>query len=95
MSALGHFDPFPPPRLNGRCPFSYPTSAGASGNGKDVPIPAVRETAVEPPDSTPQRPFTGSGIRLPAVSSGPMSVDVRGKVSRMGFENTAKDTLFD
>jgi hypothetical protein len=21
-AALGHFDPFPPPRLNGRCPFS-------------------------------------------------------------------------
>jgi rhodanese-related sulfurtransferase len=24
-------------KLNGRCPFSYPTSAGASGNGKDAP----------------------------------------------------------
>ena len=34
---MGHFDPFPPPWLNGRCPFSYPTSAGASGNGKDAP----------------------------------------------------------
>jgi hypothetical protein len=21
MAAMGHFDPFPPPRLNGRCPF--------------------------------------------------------------------------
>jgi hypothetical protein len=36
--SLGHFDPFPPPRLNGRCPFSQPTSAGASGNGKDAPM---------------------------------------------------------
>src|SRR5215472_17118573 len=36
-SLKGHFDPFPPPRLNGRCPFSYPTSARASGNGKDAP----------------------------------------------------------
>jgi hypothetical protein len=31
MAALGHFDQFPPPGLNGRCPFSLPTSAGASG----------------------------------------------------------------
>jgi hypothetical protein len=38
---MGHFDPFPPRRLNGRCPFSQPTSAGASGNGKDAPFPAV------------------------------------------------------
>ena len=22
MTALGHFEPFPPPRLNGRCPLS-------------------------------------------------------------------------
>ena len=36
-SATGHFEPFPPPRLNGRCPFSLPTSAGASGNRKDAP----------------------------------------------------------
>ena len=42
MAAMGHFDPFPPRRLNGRCPFSQPTSAGASGNGKDAPITAVR-----------------------------------------------------
>ena len=37
-AGVGHFDPFPPPRLNGRCPFSEPTSAGASGNGNDAPI---------------------------------------------------------
>ena len=44
-SATGHFEPFPPPRLNGRCPFSLPTSAGASGNRKDAPkagTPALR-----------------------------------------------------
>jgi hypothetical protein len=34
MAAEGHFDPFSPPRLNGRCPFSQPTSAGASGKRK-------------------------------------------------------------
>jgi len=38
MTGLGHFDPFRPPRLNGRCPFSYPTSAGARGKEKDAPI---------------------------------------------------------
>jgi len=36
-AGLGHFDPFRPPRLNGRCPFSYLTSAGASGREKDAP----------------------------------------------------------
>ena len=36
-NGLGHQEPFPPPMLNGRCQFSYPTSAGASGNGKDAP----------------------------------------------------------
>src|SRR5215472_4494112 len=38
---LGHFDAFPPPRLNGRCPFSQPTFAGASRNGKDAPIAII------------------------------------------------------
>jgi hypothetical protein len=33
MTGMGHFDPFLLRRLNGRCPFSQPTSAGASGNG--------------------------------------------------------------
>src|SRR6516162_1759618 len=54
MAARGHFDPFPPRRLNGWCPFSQPTSVGASGNGKDAcalsarrrnqrdPVPAKR-----------------------------------------------------
>ena len=45
-SVQGHFDPFPPPRLNGRCPFSQPTSAGASGNGKDGRFPVVRLATV-------------------------------------------------
>ena len=31
MTEMGHFDPFPPPGLNGRCPLSWPTSAGESG----------------------------------------------------------------
>jgi hypothetical protein len=43
MAAEGHFDPFSPPRLNGRCPFSQPTSAGASGKGKVAPEAAIFE----------------------------------------------------
>jgi hypothetical protein len=41
MTGMGHFEPFLQPRLNGRCPFSWPTSAGASGNGKDASFAAV------------------------------------------------------
>ena len=37
-SLQGHFDPFPPPRLNGWCRFSLPTFGGATGNGRDAPI---------------------------------------------------------
>ena len=44
-AGLGHFDPFRPPRLNGRCPFSYLTSAGASGREKDAPTAAIRRAA--------------------------------------------------
>ena len=36
---MGQFDPFPPLRLNGRCQFSLPTFAGASGNDEVAPIP--------------------------------------------------------
>jgi hypothetical protein len=41
-SVVGHEDAFPAVRLNGRCPFSQPTFAGASGNGKDAPFAAIR-----------------------------------------------------
>ena len=37
MTGMGHEDPFPPASLNGRYPLSEPTSAGASGNGRDAP----------------------------------------------------------
>ena len=43
MAAEGHFDPFSPPRLNGRYPFSQPTSAGASGKGKVAPTVDIPE----------------------------------------------------
>ena len=42
MAAMGHFDPFPPRRLNGRCPFSQPTFIGTHGDERDAPITAVR-----------------------------------------------------
>jgi hypothetical protein len=42
-AGVGHFDPFPPRRLNGWCPFSQPTSVGASGNGKDARFRPFRQ----------------------------------------------------
>jgi hypothetical protein len=67
VSAWGHFDPFPPPKLNGRCPLSKPTAAGASGNGKDAPIPDL-------PNLNPRRGTnltllhpTGGGVVLGVV----------------------------
>jgi hypothetical protein len=42
MSAPGHEDAFPRPRLSARCRFSQGTFAGTRGNGRDAPIPAVR-----------------------------------------------------
>ena len=49
---MGHFEPFPLPRLNGRCLFNKPTSAGASGNGKDARIPDLPALAPERGGST-------------------------------------------
>ena len=34
----GHFDPFPTPRLNGRCRFGQATFIGTHGNERDAPI---------------------------------------------------------
>jgi hypothetical protein len=36
---MGHFDPFPPPRLNGRFPFGLPTPP--ERGGKDAPKAAI------------------------------------------------------
>jgi hypothetical protein len=52
MTAVGHQERLPPPRLSGRCGFGEGTFAGTRGNGEDAPIPAVREAAIEPPGST-------------------------------------------
>jgi hypothetical protein len=52
---LGHFDWFPPTSPRVRCRFGQWTFAGTRGNGRDAPNPAVPETAMEPPNSTPTR----------------------------------------
>ena len=50
MAPKGHEDAFPRPKLSARCRFSQRTFAGTRGNGRDAPIPAIREAAVEPQD---------------------------------------------
>ena len=34
---MGHFEPFPAPTLNGRCPFNQLTFARPRSNGRDAP----------------------------------------------------------
>src|SRR5580704_16989579 len=46
MTAMGHEDAFPRPRLSARCRFSHGTFAGTRSNGRDAPIPDFAETAV-------------------------------------------------
>jgi hypothetical protein len=45
---MGLEDAFRPPRLSARFPFSQGTFAATHGNGRDAPIPVVRETASQP-----------------------------------------------
>ena len=56
MTALEHKDRFMPLRLCGCCRIGQATFTGTHGNGRDAPIPAVRRTAIEPPESTQSRP---------------------------------------
>ena len=42
-AALGHFGWSAPPRLGGRCRIVEATLAGTHRNGRDAPIPAIRE----------------------------------------------------
>ncbi len=62
MARKGHEDQYPPRRLNARSRFSYGTFAGATRNGQDAPIPAVRETTIEPQGSTLQRLRARAGL---------------------------------
>ena len=47
MSAKGHQDAFPRPRLSGRNRFGQASFMGTRGNGRDAPIPVVRDTTME------------------------------------------------
>ena len=62
-SAVGHENPFPRRRLDARCPFCYATFAGARGNRRDAPIPAVRLMTTSRLKSTQfGRSFTASSL---------------------------------
>jgi hypothetical protein len=49
---MGHEERFPPTRLSAGCGFRKETVAGMRRNGRDAPIPAIHEPAMEPPEST-------------------------------------------
>src|SRR5258708_35361638 len=52
MSAWGHEDAFPRPRLSARCRFSQGTFAGTWGNGRDAPTAVIgRSTGHRPPST--------------------------------------------
>ena len=51
---MGHEERFPPPRLSGRCRFGQGTSAGASGNDEDAPIPDLPVLSPERGGSDPK-----------------------------------------
>jgi hypothetical protein len=52
MTATGHEERFPPPRLSDRYGFSKETVARVPGTDRDAPIPAVRAATIEPLEST-------------------------------------------
>src|SRR5258708_2689338 len=64
MTALGHENAFPPLKLSDCYRFGKQTAAGANGNENDAPTTAIRETAIEPPGSPPERSFVGRGAIL-------------------------------
>jgi hypothetical protein len=53
---VGHEERFPPPRLSAGCGFRKETIAGMRRNGRDAPIPAVREATLGSLGSTHLRP---------------------------------------
>jgi hypothetical protein len=77
-AAEGHEDQFPPPRLSAGCGFRKETFAGAHGNGRDAPIPAIRGTEIERQGSTQTRPsrprqwVIGSARKRPFASGSPL-----------------------
>ena len=77
---MGQDDPFPPPRLNGRCRFSEGTFAGMRGNGRDAPMPAVRQLT----------PRSQRFDRKPQFPHAPPAIDA---VSSMLYPSTAAVSL--
>jgi hypothetical protein len=68
VTGLGHFDPFPPPRLKGRCGFGEGTFAKTRGNGEDAPIPVIRGSDAETSEFDPVTDFPTGDASDPATS---------------------------
>jgi hypothetical protein len=66
---MGHEDAFPRPRLSARCRFGKATFGGTHGNEKDAPIPAIRQTAMEPRGPTLKRHFWLRQRDMPTAGS--------------------------
>ncbi len=71
-SRLYQIERFPPPRVSARYRLREGTFAGPHGNGRNAPIPAVREAAREPLEST----LTGSSSLTSPVPEDPMGVRI-------------------
>jgi len=81
MTDVGHEDPFPPHRLNARCPLSKETFAGTRGNGRDAPISAIRQlTPQDRRGSTRKPPFPHARPAIDTVSS-MLHPSARGRVA--------------
>jgi len=74
---MGHEDPFPRPRPNGRCRFGQETFGGVRDNGRDAPETDLHATAVIAQECeaifltrSPRRPLRGviASLRSPGRS---------------------------
>jgi hypothetical protein len=59
MTAKGHEDAFPRPRLSARCRLGKATFGGTHGNEKDAPLAVILLIAIEPP--SPTKAVSGEG----------------------------------
>ncbi len=62
MVGKGHFDQLPPTGPSVGCRFGQGTFAGATRNGQDAPIPAVRRHLIEPLESDPKATFGDAAL---------------------------------
>src|SRR5271165_5143082 len=74
MTGMGHEERLPPLWLNARCVIRQGTFVGTNGNARDAPFPAIRGTAMEPRDSTPDQPF----LTAPAGGRVVWQAEIRG-----------------